>query len=215
MKAILILMAAVLLGPAGARAQEGLQPVPRAHKWLSNNQVVFSYDYSYTDSTCFSVTVPRNWKKPAVRQEAKAPEKYAAFPLQPEGAVNLTYSPDSTKLAFTRETDLWVADIATGKERRLTSRGRKNVDPDWGPDGRIAYVAGANIAVMDPAKGDSGARTVTEAANWEHPSWSRDGRHLAASRDKALFLIDTLEGGDKPRQMFRASGNWMSPCWAR
>ena len=128
------------------------------------------------------------------------------------------WSPDGSHVAFVRGVNsqqIWIVDVATGKERRLTSRGRKNVDPDWGPDGRIAYVAGANIAVLDPAKGDSGARTVTEAANWEHPSWSRDGRHLAASRDKALFLIDTLEGGDKPRQMFRASGNWMSPCWAR
>ena len=129
-----------------------------------------------------------------------------------------TWSPDGTRIAFVRGVNsqqIWVVDVATGKERRLTSRGRKNVDPDWGPDGKIAYVSGATVSVLDPATGDSGARAVTEAANWEHPSWSRDGRHLSASRDKALFIIDTLDGGDKPRQMFRANGNWMSPCWAK
>ncbi len=129
-----------------------------------------------------------------------------------------TWSPDGTHVAFVRGVNsqqIWVVDVATGKERRLTSRGRKNVDPDWGPDGRIAYVAGSTISVMDPATGDGGARVVAEPANWEHPSWSRNGRHLTASRDKALFLIDTLDGGDKPRQMFRANGNWVSPCWSR
>ena len=68
---------------------------------------------------------------------------------------------------------------------------------------------------MDAAKGDASAELVTEAASWTHPSWSRDGRHIAASRDKAIFLIDTREGGDKPRPMFHANGNWVSPCWAK
>ena len=37
--------------------------------------------------------------------------------------VNPTYSPDSTKIAFTRGNDLWVEDLATGRECRLTSDG--------------------------------------------------------------------------------------------
>lgn len=37
--------------------------------------------------------------------------------------VNVTPSPDSTMVAFTRANDLWVRDIATGTERRLTSDG--------------------------------------------------------------------------------------------
>lgn len=129
-----------------------------------------------------------------------------------------TWSPDGTKIAFVRGVNsqqIWVYDLETGRERRLTSKGRKNVDPDWGPNGQIAYVSGTCVAVMDAQKGDASARNVTESANWEHPSWSRDGRHLSASRDRALFLIDTFEDGDKPRQMFFANGNWVAPCWAR
>ena len=110
-------------------AQEGLQAIPRAYKWLSNKEVVFSYDGSFTDSLCFSVTVPsraKDWK--TVKQTpAQAPEKYAGFPVEPEGAVNLTYSPDSTKLAFTRGNDLWVVDIATREETRLTSDGSETI----------------------------------------------------------------------------------------
>lgn len=130
-----------------------------------------------------------------------------------------TWSPDGTQIAFVRginSQQIWVMDVATGKERRLTSRGRKNVDPDWGANGQIAYVSGTDVYVMSAASGDSSARKVSDiSAKWEHPSWSCDGRHLAASRDKAIFVLDTLEDGDKPKQMFYANGNWIAPCWAR
>ena len=129
-----------------------------------------------------------------------------------------TWSPDGSQIAFVRGVNsqqIWVVDVASGKERRLTSKGRKNVDPDWGANGQIAYVSGAYVAVMDATKGDASSRNVAEAAQWEHPSWSCDGGHLVASRNKALFVIDTVEDGDKPKQMFFANGNWIAPCWAK
>ncbi len=91
--------------------------IPRSYKWLDSSEVVFSYDGSYKDG--FAI----NAKSFARRDGVDAREKYASFPISPEGAVNLTYSPDSTRLAFTRGNDLWVADIATGAETRLTFDG--------------------------------------------------------------------------------------------
>jgi len=133
-----------------------------------------------------------------------------------------TWSPDGRKIAYvsneTRFPQIYVIDIATKAKRRLTSRGRENFDPDWGLDGRIAYITkrgGAQVAVMSATGGDASAELVTDVANWEHPSWSRDGRHLAANRDRAVFIIDTLQGGDKPVQVFSANGNWISPCWQK
>ena len=141
-------------------------------------------------------------------------------PLASEGQP--AWSPDGKKIAYVsneaRNPQIFVVDVATKAKRRLTSKGRENVDPDWGPDGRIAYITkrgGAQIAVMSPAEGDVSAELVTPEGNWEHPSWSRDMRHLVASRDKALFIIDTLKDGDKPRQLFGASGNFISPVWQR
>lgn len=129
------------------------------------------------------------------------------------------WSPDGTKIAFVRGVNaqqIWMIDLATRQERRLTTKGRKNVDPDWGANGQLAYVSGAYVNVMDVAKGESSARAVTDAAKWEHPSWSRDGRHLTASRDRAVFVIDTKkDGADKPKQMFYANGNWTAPCWSK
>jgi len=122
MKATKLILALLLLGAAGAGVQ-AQNRMPAANKWLNNNEVAFTYDGSFTDA--FTVNTKGNkWK---VTEGVQAPEKYADFPLKPEGAVNLTYSPDSTKLAFTRANDLWVVDIASGKETRLTFDGTETV----------------------------------------------------------------------------------------
>ena len=67
-----------------------LAHIPARYKWTGNNQIAFSNDGSYNDA--YTVTVKgKKW----TRQDGqKFPEKYAEFPLNPEDAVNLTYSPD-------------------------------------------------------------------------------------------------------------------------
>lgn len=95
------------------------EEIPAGWKWVSENDVVFTYDGTYTDSSAFSFNA-RTRKKTF---GAKAPEKYSDFPVKPVGAVNLTYSPDSTMLAYTKDNDLYVTEIATGKEKRLTFDG--------------------------------------------------------------------------------------------
>ena len=103
---------------ASVFAQE-FNAIPRAWKWLGNEEAIFSYDGSFEDSTAFAV----NARTGKVRHGVSSPSRYTAFPVYPQGAVNLTYSPDSTKLAFTRDNDLYVIDIASGKETRLTFDG--------------------------------------------------------------------------------------------
>ena len=141
-------------------------------------------------------------------------------PTASEGCPS--WSPDGRKIVYvsdeSRRQHLYVVDVETKAKKRLTSKGRDNVEPDWGKDGRIAYITkrgGSQIAVMDPAEGEASVRLVTDPGNWEHPSWSRDMRHVVASRDKAIFVVDTETDGDKPRQMFHANGNWIDPTWSK
>ena len=103
---------------ASMSAQEYNQ-IPAAWKWLDNGEVAFSYDGSFVDKRAFSVSVKGFSRKEGIQ----APQRFTTFPVHPEGAVNLTYSPDSTALAFTRGGDLYVVDIVSGKETRLTSDG--------------------------------------------------------------------------------------------
>ena len=121
MKKLIVSMALAVL-VTSASAQE-LSRMPYAYKWLSDKEVAFTYNMMYTDDTCFILVMPKGTKVTGV----KAPEKFSDFPLRPEGAVNLTYSPDSTMLAFTRANDLYVVTIADGKECRLTFDGTATV----------------------------------------------------------------------------------------
>ena len=111
-----IFIAMVMMSGISART---FNDVPRGWKWLNDKEAIFTYDGSFADSAAFAVDA-RTGKR---RVGVKAPAKYSEFPIKPEGAVNLTYSPDSTKLAFTRNNDLYVVDIASGKETRLTNDG--------------------------------------------------------------------------------------------
>ena len=109
----------MLFAATGIVAAQEFNEIPKSWKWVSDTEVVFSYDRSYTDSTAFSVDARTGVRK----EEVKAPEKYSEFPLKPAGAVNLTYSPDSTMLAFTRDNDLYVVNLADSVETRLTFDG--------------------------------------------------------------------------------------------
>ena len=95
------------------------EPVPYSWKWLNNDEVAFSYNGTYTGDQDFSI-LPNKKFKTSLK---KAPEKYVGFPIRPQGAVNLTYSPDSTMLAFTRNNNLFVVNIESGKETQVTTDG--------------------------------------------------------------------------------------------
>ena len=113
-------LAAMIFGLfAMSAGAQGFKQVPKAWKWVSDREVMFTYDGTYYDSTAFKVDARTGRRTDGVC----APEKYSDFPLNPIGAVNLTYSPDSTKLAFTRDNDLYVVDIASEAETRLTFDG--------------------------------------------------------------------------------------------
>ena len=114
MKRILMILMSVTV-TASVFAQE-FQSIPRVWKWLGNEEVIFSYLGTYQGDDAFVVNA-RNGK---ISEGVNAPSGFPFYPVRPEGAVNLTYSPDSTKLAFTRDNDLYVVDIASKEETRLT-----------------------------------------------------------------------------------------------
>ena len=134
-----------------------------------------------------------------------------------------SWSPDGRKLVYVsdeaRRPQLYVVDVATRQKRVLTRKGSQSVDPDWGRDGRIAYIskeAGqSRVAVIDPADGEGARKLVTEPGSWAHPSWARDGRHVVASRDKALFVVDVDDATAKPAAVFVSKGNWITPSWSK
>jgi dipeptidyl-peptidase-4 len=52
-------------------------------------------------------------------------QKATTLPVQ--NAIDPKWSPDGTKIAYVKAQDLWLYDLKTGKERRLTSGGSKEI----------------------------------------------------------------------------------------
>ena len=115
---VLPVSAWMLLAGAMTLSASEFEDLPRSWKWISDDKVIFTYDDSYADSCAFVYDVRSGGSR-----HGAAPEKFPEFPVKPAGAVNLTYSPDSTMLAYTKDNDLYVVDIATKVEKRLTFDG--------------------------------------------------------------------------------------------
>jgi dipeptidyl aminopeptidase/acylaminoacyl peptidase len=98
----------------------------------------------------------------------------AAFSRRNPSNSNEVLSPDGAKAAFIRDYNLWVRDVATGKETQLTTDGVKG----------LGY--------------------ATDNAGWSHSDkpvlrWSHDGKKIATFRQdernvKEMYLVTTNVG---------------------
>ncbi|MTD54447.1 amidohydrolase family protein [Amycolatopsis sp. RM579] len=121
------------------------------------------------------------------------------------------FSPDGTAMVYTSDragkTELWVHELGTGADRRLTDAPGAQLAPRWSPDGsRIAYTDhdGA-VRVADVETG--AVRQVTPALFLPgRVSWSPDGRLLALAAVKPfskrfregtnqILIVDPGTGG--------------------
>lgn len=114
----LALLSVVLVYCSAVAMAQGYK-FPMAYKWLNNDEAVFTYRGLFNGDDDFSVNARTFAKKEGV----KSPAKYIQLPFVPEGAVNPTFSPDSTKIAFTRDNNLWIAEVDSRRETQLTYDG--------------------------------------------------------------------------------------------
>ena len=174
MKRILLsLMTAALALSAAAQVYN---PVPFTWKWLDNKEVAFTYNGRFDDDRDFAMDA-----RTGARRSVKAPAKYADFPVRPEGAVNLTYSPDSTMLAFTRANDLYVVEIASGRETRLTFDGTELI-----LNGYASWVYYEEIL----------GRASRYCAFWWSPDSRKIGFYRFDNTDVPMFPIYSPQGQD-------------------
>ncbi|MDD1057223.1 FG-GAP-like repeat-containing protein [Streptomyces cocklensis] len=91
------------------------------------------------------------------------------------------YSPDGTKLAFTRQASngfqVFVRDLASGKETQITDDPSGVASPSWSPDGsKLAYLAGGTTMRLTvhsaTAAGGAGTAITTGGVQGEGiPAW--------------------------------------------
>ena len=143
-------------------------------------------------------------------------EKEVRFPNLGQ-IFSTTWSPDGKTVAFSAQvdgwTDLFLYDVATGAQRRLTNDLYADLQPVWSPDGRsLAFVtdrfdtdtadlkAGTyQLGLFDLATGN--IRRVPAFAGAKHisPQWSVDG--------KSLFFVSDRGGVDNVYRIDVASEN--------
>jgi dipeptidyl-peptidase-4 len=79
-----------------------------------------------------------------------------ALPSHPEGVMNVKVSPDGRQVGYVFKDDLYVMDLASREETRLTSDAREDVH-----NGRFGWVYEEEFSIVD---------------GWQ---WSPDSRHIA------------------------------------
>lgn len=105
------------------------------------------------------------------------------------------------------ETDLWIADVATGARHRLTMAAKSSTDAAWSPDGRWIAFASDRPAVLPkspanlrqiwvmPANGGEAQQLTRTEKGVNAFKWAPDSRRLAftAERPEPKALKDRKE----------------------
>ena len=136
-----------------------------------------------------------------------------------------TFSPDGEHIAFvsdrTGTPQVYVMDALGGNTKRLTFVGPYNTDPDWGPDGRIAFSALRQNAVdimTVTIDGKLQRLTPGQGRRSLEPSWSQDGKRLVyvSNEDgKCSRLWVTAADGAAREPLDVPCGQYYTPSWQR
>jgi len=134
----------------------------------------------------------------------------------PHYAYDGAYSPDGKKLVFNRvdtarspwfrgPSELFILDIDSGKQSRLTKTGQWNVHQSFSPDGSQVVFASRQsngdyqIALIDSDGGE--IKLITNPDRMEFaPSYSPDGKYIAflAIVDESIeVFVKPVKGGDE------------------
>jgi serine/threonine-protein kinase len=143
------------------------------------------------------------------------PEPITAIPPGEYSDVRL--SPDGGRVLLTRDGDIWVYDLASGRSSRLTRDGTSQMGV-WDPTGsRIAYASarGGNLeAWVQSVDGGEQPRQLTTLGGQVHvDSWSPDGRilsihhHRSSGAGTAILTLAIDQADAKPQPFLSADFN--------
>jgi dipeptidyl aminopeptidase/acylaminoacyl peptidase len=130
---------------------------------------------------------------------------------EPKEDIDVAWSPDGRRLAFSRVTgsltaDVFVADANGSHVRNLTRRGAEfSWAPDWSPDGaRIVFVASdPDVEQLVTIRPDGSDRQLVPGtatnpnAQLSRPRWTPDGNLIGYTRSSDIHVIHPDGSGDR------------------
>jgi hypothetical protein len=134
-----------------------------------------------------------------------------------------SWAPDGRHLAFTSTRDgneeIYVLDMDSGAQTRVTVDAARDHDPSWSPDGASIVFAserdGNSEIYTMPAAGGAARRLTFTAADDRQPAWSGRGVIAFASDrggDFDLWVMDGTGGG--LTRLTTGPGSDLDPSWA-
>jgi TolB protein len=136
------------------------------------------------------------------------------------------WSPAGDQLAFIstrgRAQEIYVVEVSTGTEWRLTADDYHDDDPVWSPDGQhIAYVSvrsgNSEIWVMD-ANGHNQRALPVPRRSATSPAWSPDGQHIAftagGTEVSDLYVINLDGSGLRQLTQHSWGESAADPVWS-
>ena len=142
----------------------------------------------------------------------------------------LTWSPDGKKLAFHSKRrlnwDIYIIDITTREEQRLTHQPLMDTYPAWSPDGkRIVYSsmrqgkdqAALDLYLMDAVDGGNKHALTDTPTDEAVPAWSPDGSLIAFQSERdGRWVIHLMNADGSGRRELIDNGAWATqPKWQR
>ncbi len=134
-----------------------------------------------------AATPPAKPAKWDVNAPVGATVRQVAINVDEGSWIDLDVSPDGRTIAFALLGDIYTMPIAGGTPRRVAEGLAWEVQPRFSPDGRrIAFTSdrggGDNIWVMNTDGGDKRQVTKESFRLTNQPTWSKDGRFIAAKK---------------------------------
>lgn len=141
-------------------------------------------------------------KRPITPQDLWALKRVSSPALSPDGKTAVVVVQEWSIEKNRSTSNLWLVDVATGRERRLTTAQASDGSPAWSPDGRrIAFISkrgddeAAALYVM-PVDGGEPEEVLELPFSVSNPRWMPDGKSVLVATTVIPELAGTLSKAD-------------------